>query len=60
MEMLSKVRQEGCDSWARGDFSSDSLERTAILNLQAVELMKVYTGLIDMSYEDYEGVMEDE
>lgn len=57
---LSRCAQAIKDQWAKGQFVGESLEATAVANLQALAQVQVYEDLSEIDFEKFNEVMRNE
>lgn len=58
--MLRNHLRQGEREWAAGRFQADTIEKTALLNAEAVGKHSALKDLVEMEYEDYLSHAEDE
>ena len=51
--MLRLRLRAGEREWARAGFQADTIEKTALLNAEAIGKHSALEGLVTMKYEDY-------
>ena len=49
---LKKKRDECMDSWANGNFTTDTCEGTALLNAEAIAIVNVLNDILNLEAED--------
>lgn len=59
-QFLPACRRSLQDQWANGNFSAETLEQTAVANLQAAAQALVYRQLEDIDYQQFSEVLVDE
>jgi hypothetical protein len=45
--------RSGQTEWSSGGFQADTIEKTALLNAEAVGMYRAITGFVEMTFEDY-------
>ena len=60
LKYLLRCREDLKSQWATGVFQDEDPQVVAIANTSALEKYRVYTEVIELDYERYEGVMNDD